>query len=339
MRFLFLNLIFCLCLHASEWGPYEFESKPGGVIAIGDIHADSEAFVDALVGNGILDREGNFIAQGKDIVFLGDFTDKGPNTLAVWDIMNYVKKEASKNNSRVHSLFGNHDTVVLMGELKRMYPEDLERFTKYDADPVVGVQRALVSEPYKELMQGWRTMIKIDDTLYVHGGVDDWMLETTPEEINNTVNKYVKDQQSYLEKKLRGEPVKAPEVPKVLEPWIFDSEDPFPDNPFWSRELSHGNIESEKLDEILKELEVKRVVVGHTPTKSKAIEVMYDNRLYRVDTNISRGFKNGQISGLHLSSDGKVKELNDLPRGSTLGTYSQLMKALGATCLQKSLSP
>ena len=300
-------------------------------IAIGDIHADPESFIDALMGAGVLDKNGQFVGKNIDLVLLGDFADKGHNTLAVWDIIHYLEKEARKNNARVHSLFGNHDTVIMMGELKRMKPNDLENFKAFDPDPVIGLKKALVTEPYESMMQGWKAMVKIGDDVFVHGGLDSWILNTSPEQINEEVHDYVLKQQDYIRASLRDPLAKAPEVPWVLRPWKFDSDTPFPDNPFWTRQMSTEKVETQVLDEVLDHVGAKRIVVGHTPTKSKNIETSYDERLIRADTNNSRAFKKGKISAVKIQGE-EIEFLNGLTRGVSESGYKQILRGIRPPC-------
>jgi hypothetical protein len=288
----------------------------GRTIAIGDVHADPKAFLDILINKGVLDGNGKFVAQNIDLVLLGDFADKGPNTRGVWDVINYIEKEAGKNNSRVHAVFGNHDTVILMGNLKRMQKVDLMKFKDFDPDPVLGVKKALVSRPYKSMMRKWKGIIKIGETIYVHGGISKFIYEMHPSEINKTVKEYVIAQQEYLEKVIKGISAKEPKVPSIMSSWKFDSKDAMPDNPFWTRVAAKKNLTQKVFNRMLDYLDAKRVVVGHTPTKSKEIEKILNGKMILADTNNSSGFSRGKLSALEINEKtGELLESNNLKKG------------------------
>jgi hypothetical protein len=311
---------------------YQYEYSPKGkTIAIGDVHADPESLLDALIAQKVLDEEGRFIGKDLDIVLLGDFADKGHNTRGVWDVINYIEKESARNNSRVHALFGNHDTVVLMGNLKRMREADLEKFKKFDEDPVMGVKKALVSEPYQSMMRRWKSMVKIGDSIFVHGGVNEWVYDTDPETLNKEVQAYVRAQQEHIRNEVLSKPSTAPEIPWHLKPWVFDSDDPFPNNPFWTRDMALGKMEMEKVKGVLDHLEAKRVVVGHTPTKSREIEQGYEGMIVKADTNNSRGFSNGKISALVIDKDDNIKAHNNLERGRHHRAFKKIFSGV-MTC-------
>ncbi len=300
--------------HAGETAyQYEYEKK-GKIVAIGDVHADPVALLNALINQKVLDKDGNFIAESIDLVLLGDFADKGPDTRAVWDIISYISLRARANNSRVHSLFGNHDSVILMGNLTRMKEEDLNKFKVFDEDPVVGVKRALLEEPYRSMMQSWKSMVKIGDFIFVHGGIDDFILEYSPSQINYEVHEYVKAQQNYIELSLQGHTEDPPEIPWHLKPWTFDSPNPMPDNPLWTREAAKERMSKEKMKELLDHLGAKRMVVGHTPTQSSEIEEALGGLVIKADTKASSGFSGGHVSAVVITKNNKIKYKNKIKR-------------------------
>lgn len=300
----------------------------GRTIAIGDIHADPKAFLDILINKGVLDQDGNFIAKNIDLVLLGDFADKGYDTRGVWDIIDYIEKAAVNKNSRVHSLFGNHDTVILMGELKRMKGKDLEKFSSFHSDAPTGVKKALVSEPYKSMMRKWKGIVKIGQSIYVHGGISNFIYKMHPAQINATVNEYVIAQQEYLEKVLAGLDSNPPEVPKILAPWKFDSKSPMPDNPFWTRVAAKHGLSQAEFDRMLGYLDAERVIVGHTPTDSKRIQKILGGKMVLADTNNSIGFKSGKLSAVEINEKtGAILDSNNLKRGVNRSAYIKIVNS------------
>jgi hypothetical protein len=322
---IFITLLtICSVSYGDDW---EYTPK-GKTIAIGDIHADPRSFLDTLINMKILDNKGNFIGKNLDIVLLGDYAGKGTDTRGVWELIHYITNEAKNNNSRVHSIFGNHDTVILMEDFKRISKKDKKKFLKFDPDPKKGIVKALVSEPYRSMMQDWKAMVKIGDDIFVHGGIDEFIYETHPREINKVVSQFVIDQQNYLERTLKGESAIKPKVPKILTSWVFDSKSKLPDNPFWTRRLSKGKIPKKVFRRMLDYLDAKRLFVGHTGTKSKEIETKYNGKLILADTNSSEGFKNaGELSAVEIDSQasGKIKMHNRLKRNKYHTAYRKLV--------------
>jgi hypothetical protein len=315
----------------------------GRTIAIGDVHADPEALLDILINKKVIDQDGKFIAKNIDLVLLGDFADKGPDTRGVWDVINHIEQEAGKFNSRVHAVFGNHDTVILMGNLKRMKKEDLQKFTHFDPDPVRGVKKALISEPYKSMMREWKGMIKIGSSIYVHGGISNFIYDMHPSEINKVVNKYVIDQQDFIEKTIHRIDAVEPRVPKILAPWNYGSVDVLPDNPFWTRLAAKKKITQKEFNRMLDYLDAKRVIVGHTPTKNKKIKKILNGKMILTDTNSSSGFKGGKLSAVEINEKtGRIIESNNLKRGINTSAFMKIVTSAGEimqSCFRVFLRP
>ncbi len=307
-----------------EETPYQFEyEQKGRIVTIGDIHGDPNALLNALIEQKILNESGEFIAQDIDLVLLGDYTGKGPDTRGVWDIINHLMIEARKNGSRTHALFGNHDLVVLEENFKRILPKDLDKFEKKYGKRKGGFKRALVSHPYREMMQNWKSMVKVGETLFVHGGIDDFIYDYDPELINQEVHKFVKEQQDYLVKTLRGEEAVKPETPWHLASWVFDSDDPMPNNPLWSRKISHEKMKKKKLKKLMEYLGISQIVVGHTPTDSRQVETIYEGRVIKADTKASVDM-GGKISAVELYEDGDVKFVDAIERVSRKRTLRRI---------------
>jgi hypothetical protein len=300
----------------------------GKTIAIGDVHADPEALLDILINKGVIDENGRFIGKNIDIVLLGDFANKGPDTRGVWDVINHIESEAGKHNSRVHAVFGNHDTLLLMGTSKSMKKKDLVRFKTFDSDPVLGIKKSLISEPYRSMMQKWKGMVKIGDSIYVHGGISHYIYKVHPSEINRIVNQYVINQQDYLDKITKGIDAIAPEVPTIMKPFGHGVEEALPDNPFWTRLAAKKKLTQEQFDRMLTYLDAKRVIAGHTPTKKNKIKEILNGKMILTDTKNSSGFKNGKLSALEINENtGKVIKSNDLRRGLNHNAFIKIVSS------------
>jgi hypothetical protein len=81
-----------------------------------------------------------------------------------------------------------------------------------------------------------------------------------------------------------------------------------PDGPFWTRDLAWADETefAETLDEILDALEVRRIVVAHTPTGDLAIRSRFDGRVFVIDTGAGP-FYGGRVSALEIDLDGTVR--------------------------------
>ncbi len=92
--------------------------KPSKIVAFGDIHSDYTAFFETLKSTGIINENGDFIAEaGTTVVINGDFIDRGPGKeqKAVIDLIMKLQKQAQEKKAQVIAIMGNHEAMFLSG--------------------------------------------------------------------------------------------------------------------------------------------------------------------------------------------------------------------------------
>src|SRR5262245_36336043 len=82
-----------------------------GMVAIGDIHGDLEAFTRSLRAAGLTDASGRWVAGSTVLVQTGDFLDRGPDVRAVMDRLMSLEAGAAAAGGRVIVLLGNHEVM------------------------------------------------------------------------------------------------------------------------------------------------------------------------------------------------------------------------------------
>jgi len=304
----------------ADGAPWQF-AQPRRTVVIGDVHADPDALLAILRDRGIIDGEGNWAGGDTHLVLTGDFFDRGPDSRTVLDIVMKLSKQANAARGptdlpgQVHALMGNHELMVLRGDLRYTTMNELEGYRDFQNSPkaqeilrsnfeqfpafralpqrddpkfriaAAGMLAALSGNtPYAEFMSKRNSIIKLGDTLYVHGGVEGWAESVGPAEINATLRAWVKAAQ--------GEGPK----PALETSWVYRQS-----GPLWTRKLARGQVPTETLAQILKKLGVKRIVIGHTPTNSQEIESSYGNSVIREDTMISVAY-GGKLSAVEISA-------------------------------------
>lgn len=78
--------------------------------------------------------------------------------------------------------------------------------------------------------------------------------------------------------------------------------------PLWFRGFAQWeDAESAKLDAVIKQFGVTRLVTGHTPSSPGRIRARFNNRVFLIDTGmLTTYFKSGRPSALELQADGRV---------------------------------
>lgn len=83
----------------------------GPLDIVGDVHGEIEALHSLLEILGYSD-DGQH-SQGRRLVFVGDLTDRGPDSPSVVDLVESLVK-----SGRAQCVLGNHDLNILLGDRK-----------------------------------------------------------------------------------------------------------------------------------------------------------------------------------------------------------------------------
>ncbi len=301
-----LALAFFMPLHAQEWQGVE------RIVAVGDIHGDYDNYIAVLREAGIVNRRGNWDAGETHFVQVGDLPDRGPDTDKIIEHMQRLERQAGRDGGAVHALIGNHEAMNMIGDLRYVHPGEYEalrgrrsrrlRDTFYD-NHVASLQQAdpdfVADAAYREQFDlryplgfiehrlawdregefgAWvlehNTVIKINRTLFLHGGISPAVLGMSLNEINEQIRFEL------------GGGLGA-------EPGLSETEN----SPLWYRGLVNNDEQTElaHLEAILEFYDVDRLVLGHTPGLG-TIRPRFGARVLIIDTGISSHY------GAHLAS-------------------------------------
>lgn len=306
------------------------------IVAIGDVHGDYDQFITVLRHSDLIDSKNKWSGGKTHLVQLGDIPDRGPSTRKIMDLLMDLEKQARKAGGMVHVLIGNHDAMNVYGDLRyttleefasfrdgsseqmrdrffEMHVEELKssgQAAKLTAEyrrewekkhPLGYVEHRFQFGPngkYGKWIQSHNTVVRINDTLFLHGGLSPKYAKHSREEINKLVKEELRDIQ-----KLNGGVV-------------LDDQ-----GPLWYRGLARDDeaSSSSHLEMLLQVHGVKRIVLGHTPTDG-AIVPRFGGKVLLADVGMSASF--GSRSACLVIQDSTVSALHRgkrlaLPDGST----------------------
>lgn len=112
---------------AKEVAPQEWEGVER-VIVLGDIHGDYDQYRRVLEAAGLVDRRGRWDGGRTHFVQTGDVPDRGPDTRKILDHLEKLQEEAEREGGRVHTLIGNHDAMMVYGDLRYVTAGEYEAF-------------------------------------------------------------------------------------------------------------------------------------------------------------------------------------------------------------------
>ena len=167
-------------------------------------------------------------------------------------------------------VLGNHEVMNLTGDRRYVSEADYAAFAAPNAEPATTAEsereRAFAPNGrYGAWLLQKPVLIVIDDTAYVHGGLASAFAALGLERANA-------DFHDALTRALVGD--------ADAETLLSD------DGPVWYRgtALCHVLIEGARLQHSLQRLSVRRVVVGHTPTRTRRVSSRFGGNVVMLDT-------------------------------------------------------
>lgn len=222
------------------------------LLVVADTHGEFEIMAQMLKSQKVIDAKLRWAFGRGHLVVLGDVFDRGPNHLEILWLLYELEAQAEKAGGGVHLVLGNHETMVMRGDLRYLNP-------KY-----VASAQALGVASYSELF-GPRTVLgqwlrsrpvvmKVNGLLCLHGGISRALLDRklTIADINGTVRETLlgtlEDERATRER--------AEFLMTTL-------------GPLWYRGYFAGHNDftgatPEDVDITLAQFGVKRILVGHT---------------------------------------------------------------------------
>lgn len=239
------------------------------IAAISDIHGQYDTFITLLKNNNIIDQDGTWSYGEGHFVVAGDIFDRGPNVTEVLWFLYDLEKQAAQRGGKVHVLLGNHDVMVLNGNLRSVHPKYTEIAT-------------ILGKPFhtfftKETVLGnWlRTrpvVVKINTMLFTHGGLHPDLV--TKGLSLNQINTEFKNQ--LIESELA-------DGRNELGAYLHRGSGPIYYRGYFQGELATDT----QIDELLKHFQISNIVVGHTTHRQ--IETRYDGKVIVIDANMKSG--------------------------------------------------
>lgn len=83
------------------------------IFVIGDIHGNYTKLTGLLRQANLVDEALSWCGGTATLWFMGDFCDRGPDGIAVLDLVMRLQREASEAGGQVSSLLGNHEIAML----------------------------------------------------------------------------------------------------------------------------------------------------------------------------------------------------------------------------------
>lgn len=238
--------------------------------ALSDIHGQYPLMLQLLQRHGVVDEHLQWRFGAGHLVIAGDVMDRGPQVTEILWFLYQLEQQAIQAGGRVHLLLGNHETMVLRADLR--YIHDKYRQVSsllgrsyqqlYSADSVLG-----------DWLRSKPVLVQINDSIFLHAGLHPDYLALGLSVA--AVNEHYRQGLGLSKSLLKQQP--------VLE-FLYGSL-----GPLWYRGYFRDKdaIQSPALDQLLQQLQLRRIVVGHT--SMDAIYSHWQGRVLSLDSSIKKG--------------------------------------------------
>lgn len=245
-------------------------------VALSDIHGQFDIFRRLLLANRVVDSDGNWIYDRGHLVIVGDMLDRGDEVLKVLWFLYDLEKKAAKKGGKVHVLLGNHELMVIDGQLGYLHQK--YRYTS-----------GITQKPYDKFfgsatflghwLRSKKIAVSINDVVFVHGGFSPELLQ---------LDKSIKELNDIFSSQILHAPQREHILKDPLLKLLY-----FENGPLWHR----GNaqpyaFDTDKAKVLLRTLHKKTLVIGHTSMPN--VMGLYSNRIILVDSSIKFG-KTGEL--------------------------------------------
>lgn len=245
------------------------------IVVISDVHGQYQLMQALLLAGGVIDSLNNWALGQGHLVVIGDNMDRGDQVLPILWLLFKLEQQALAAGGRLHLLLGNHELMVLNGDLRY-----LNRKYNFTA--------GVLQTPYNHLFAAgsvlgdWiaqhQVMVSVNERLFMHAGLSPEVLalKLSLDDINTAFRESILRQP---EDSINADPTLA---------LLYGGE-----GPLWYRGyFGDKPLKRGKFKRQLKQYEQQIMVVGHTSQEN--IQARYRGQLIVVDCSIKLGL-NGQI--------------------------------------------
>jgi hypothetical protein len=244
------------------------------IVAVGDIHGDYDQMVAVLRSAKLIDETGNWTGGKTHFVQVGDLIDRGTQSRKAMDFMMKLESQARGAGGYVHALIGNHDAMNVYGDLRYVSAADYATYQSEGVTeepgkpPGYAGQRKMFGPTgtYGKWVRSRNAVIKINDTIFLHGGISPKYAAASIREMNDRIRDELTD------------------FSKLEGGMVMDQ-----DGPLWYRGLADGDQQAlgAHVAAVLRKHKAARIVIGHTFTDG-AITPRFGGQVVLIDIGLAR---------------------------------------------------
>ena len=250
------------------------------VFVFGDVHGEFDRVLWLLRLADLIDAELRWTGGRAAVAFLGDLFDRGEDvTRLLWFVYG-LEREARAAGGRVITILGNHEAMILTGDLRYLAPKEEMIADRH------GMSYDRMFDPERSVLGRWIAakpgLVRLDDLLLAHGGVSPAFVDYSLQEYQDTLATFIAEplftrwrDEAFLLEFARETRLDSAQIYRRYD-FFFGSE-----SVLWYRDLVLSDTLGGHLDAVLERFGARTHIVGHTPVRT--IRESYGGRLIAAD--------------------------------------------------------
>jgi hypothetical protein len=152
---------------------------------VSDIHGEFDRLVRVLKNGGLISDDLRWTGGRRHLAVLGDVVDRGEASMRTLWFLYGLEPQAEQAGGRLHLVLGNHEVMVMAGDLRYVAPGENEIARLH------GTAYADLFHPQNSALGRWLVsrpvLMRVGDVLLAHGGVSsdwlDWSLDAVEDSL------------------------------------------------------------------------------------------------------------------------------------------------------------
>jgi calcineurin-like phosphoesterase family protein len=271
------------------------------LFVVADTHGEFEILAGMLMKQGVVDDQLRWKFGRGRLLILGDVFDRGAHQTEILWLLYELEEQSRKAGGAVYLVLGNHETMVLRGDLRYLHAK--YRDTAQLLDVASYSQLFEGASVLGQWLRSKPAVLRLNEYLCLHGGISPALIDRKfpLADINSAIRAVLMDR----------EPAAGAERDRA--DFLLGESGPLWYRGYFPEESAGATATTADIDGIRKHFGVSALLVGHT--RVPTITPLYDGRVYAVQVYPRRdAFGNAVFEAL-LIRDGKF--LRALPDGRT----------------------
>lgn len=237
------------------------------ILVLGDMHGMYSKLFNYLKNNKVVDQEGHWIWGKGQLVMCGDVLDRGNRVTETLWFLYRLEQEAAAAGGAVHYLLGNHELMVMEGDLRYVNKRYHDLFRKLKLSYQDQFSQHTV---FGQWLRSRNTALLLNDLLITHAGISPQVAEQGLElsAINRNMQGYLQQQQKDSVSRL----LTSPMGPLWFRGYVMPGE-------------TYDSLRQDEVEQILSQYKAKHMVVAHTTVDS--VQARYQGKVFAVDLEVN----------------------------------------------------